>query len=111
LCGEIKLTLSYGRDPRDRRWCCPLLEAWGVRAHQEFTPAVRRRLAFTISASGTYAQAAELATEWGVAVDDSTLHALAQETGARAEEKTRRSSRMGAADANWRTQWLIPPTR
>ena len=26
-----------------------------------------------------YAQAAELATEWGVAVDDSTLHALAQE--------------------------------
>ena len=90
LCGEIKLTLRYGRDPRDQRWCCPLLEAWGVRAHQEFTPAVRRRLAFTLSASGTYAQAAELATEWGVAVDDSTLHALAQEAGARAEEQTLR---------------------
>ena len=88
LCGELKLTLRYGRDPRDRRWCCPRLEAWGVRAHQEFTPAVRRRLAFTLSASGTYAQAAELATEWGVAVDDSTLHALVQEVGARAEEQT-----------------------
>ena len=47
-------------------------------------------LAFTVSASGTYAQAAELATEWGVAVDDSTLHALAQETGARAGEQTLR---------------------
>ncbi len=90
LCGEIKLTLHYGRDPRDRRWCCPLLEVWGVRAHQEFTPAARRRLAFTLSASGTYAEAAELATEWGLPVDDSTLHALAQSAGARAEEQTAR---------------------
>jgi hypothetical protein len=66
------------------------LEAWGVRAHQEFTPAARRRLAFTVSASGTYAEAAELAAEWGVAVDDSTLHALVQDLGARAEEQTAR---------------------
>ncbi len=90
LCGEIKLTLRYGRDPRDQRWCCPLLEAWGVRAHQAFTPAARRRLAFTVSASGTYAEAAELATEWGLAVDDSTLHALVQNAGARAEAQTLR---------------------
>jgi hypothetical protein len=88
LHGEVKLTLSYGRDPRDQRWCCPLLEAWGVRAHQEFTPVARRRLAFTVSASGTYAEAAELATEWGVPVDDSTLHALVQQVGSRAEEQT-----------------------
>jgi hypothetical protein len=59
-----------------------------VGVHQEFTPAARRRLAFTVSASGTYAEAAELATEWGVAVDGSTLHALAQSVGARAEEQT-----------------------
>lgn len=90
MAGAVELSLSYGRDPRDGRWCCPLLEAWGVRAHQEFTPAARRRLAFTVSASGTYAEAAELATEWGVAVDGSTLHALAQNVGARAEEQTRR---------------------
>ena len=63
---------------------------WGVRAHQQFTPAARRRLAFTVSASGTYAQAAELATEWGVPVDDSTLHALVEELGARAEAQTAR---------------------
>ena len=90
LCGEMKLTLRYGRDPRDRRWCCPLLEAWGGRAHQEFTPAARRRLAFTVSASGPYAEAAELATAWGGAVDDSTLHALVAQLGVRAEAPTAR---------------------
>lgn len=50
----------------------------------------RRRLAFTVSASSTYAEAAELATEWGLPVDDSTLHALVQNLGARAEEQTLR---------------------
>ena len=61
-----------------------------MRARQEFTLALRRRLAFTVGTNGTDAQAAELATEWGVAVDDSTLHALARETGVRAEEQTLR---------------------
>ena len=86
----MTLTLRYGRDPRDGRWGCPLLEAWGVGPHQEFTPAARRRLAFTVSASGTYAEAAELAAEWGVAVADATLHALVQKAGARAEAQTLR---------------------
>ena len=87
LHGELTLTLWHGRDPRDGRWCCPLLEAWGVGRRQQFTPAARRRLAFTASSAGTYAEAAELATEWGVAVDDSTLHALVQQAGARAEQQ------------------------
>ncbi len=90
LSGALALTLRYGRDPRDGRWCCPLLEAWGVGPHQEFTPAVRRRLAFTVSASGTYAEAAEVATEWGVPVADATLHALVQNVGACAEAQTAR---------------------
>lgn len=66
--------------------------------HQEFTPAARRRLAFTVSASGTYAEAAELATEWGVPVDDSTLHALVQRAGARAEQQTLRRLETPAAE-------------
>jgi hypothetical protein len=61
-----------------------------VRAHQQFTPVARRRLAFTVSASATYAEAAEVATEWGLPVDDSTLPALVQNLGARAEEQTLR---------------------
>lgn len=90
LSGELELTLRYGRDPRDGRGCCPLLEAWGVGPHQGFTPAVQRRLAFTVSAGGTYAEAVELATEWGVPVADAPLHALVQRVGARAEQQTLR---------------------
>ena len=90
LHGPLELTLRYGRDPQDGRWGCPLLEAWGVRPHPEFTPVARRRLAFTVSASGTDAEAAELATEWGLAVADSTLHALVRHAGARAEAQTAR---------------------
>jgi hypothetical protein len=61
-----------------------------VSAHQEFTPAARRRLAFTASASGTHAEAAEVAAEWGLPVDDATMPAPVQSAGARAEEQTGR---------------------
>jgi hypothetical protein len=64
------------------------LEAWGVSAHLEFTPAGRRRLAFTASASGTYSEAAEVAAEWGLPVDDATMPAMVQSAGDRVEEKT-----------------------
>lgn len=56
--------------------------------HQQFTPAARRRLAFTATATSTYADAAAVATEWGVPVEDATLHTLVQRAGARAEEQT-----------------------
>lgn len=36
----------------------------------------------------TYADAAEVATEWGLAVEDSTLHALVQQAGAKAQAQT-----------------------
>lgn len=52
---------------------------------QTFTVAAQRRLAATVALTGTYAEAAELAGEWGVAVDDTTLHTLTQKLGARAE--------------------------
>ena len=100
LAGAVELKLSYGRDPRDGRWGCPLLEAWGVRPHQEFTPAARRRLAFTVSASGTDAEAAELAPAWGLAVADSTLHALGRHAGARAEAQTARRVAAPAPNGN-----------
>ena len=88
LHGAVELTLRWGRDPRDQRWCGPLREAWGVRPHQEFTPGARRRLGFTVSTRGTSAEAAELAVEGGLPVDASTLHALVQPAGGRAEEQT-----------------------
>ena len=59
-----------------------------MRPHQQLTPAARRRLAFTVTATSTYADAAAVATEWGLPVEDATLHTLVQQVGARAEAQT-----------------------
>jgi hypothetical protein len=45
------------------------------------------KLAFTVTATPSYADAAAVAGKWGVAVDDSTLHALTQRLGATAEAR------------------------
>jgi len=88
LHGPIELNLWYGREGSDGRWGCPLLESWGIQAHQQWTPAAQRRLASTAATSLTYAEAAELMAEWGLAVTDSTLHALVQKAGAKADQQT-----------------------
>jgi hypothetical protein len=43
------------------------------------------KLAFTITATASYEQAAAVAQKWGVPTTDSSLHALTQRLGARAE--------------------------
>jgi len=58
-------------------------------AHQPLTPLLADKLAFAVTATGSYAEAAALCAKWGCAVDDSTLHALAQGAGAKAEEQLR----------------------
>jgi hypothetical protein len=45
------------------------------------------RLCFTVTATGAYGSAAELAGKWGCPVDDSTLHALVRRVGQRAGEQ------------------------
>jgi len=54
--------------------------------HQKITPAFAEKLCFLVTATGSYEEAAQLANKWGLTVDDSTLHALVQRVGARAEE-------------------------
>jgi hypothetical protein len=46
------------------------------------------KLAFTVTATGSYSEAAAVAEKWGTSVEDSTLHALTQRLGKRAEEQT-----------------------
>jgi hypothetical protein len=86
--GVVELTVSYGYDPGRRQWGCPIRQHWGLRAHQQCSPGLEDKLAFTVTATGTYAQAAAVAEKWGSAVDDATLHALVQRLGARAEAQT-----------------------
>ncbi len=88
VVGMVKLQVWHGKDPQEQRWGCPIRERWGLSAHQECSLALEDKLAFTVTATGTYEQAAAVATKWGCPTDDATLHALVQRLGRRAEVQT-----------------------
>jgi hypothetical protein len=56
-------------------------------AHQKLTPGFAEKLCFTATAIGSYEEAAQVAGKWAQSIDDSTIHALVQRNGARAEEQ------------------------
>lgn len=82
--GEVALTVDYGLERATGQWVSPVRRAWGLTPHQQMSPAWAEKLAFTVTATGTYEEAAAVASRWGAPVDDATLHALAQRLGARA---------------------------
>jgi len=83
--GVVKLDVPYGQDATDQHWGCPIREHWGLTTHQQLSLALEDKLAFTITATASYEEAAALAQKWGVAVTDSLLHCLTQRLGSRAE--------------------------
>jgi hypothetical protein len=85
VAGVVELKVAYGQDPADRHWGCPVRELWGLTTHQQLSLALEDKLAFTITATASYEEAAALAQKWGVPVTDSALHSLTQRLGARAE--------------------------
>jgi len=86
--GVIELHVLHGQDPGDAHWGCPIREHWGLTRHQQLSLALEDKLAFTVTATGSYEEAAALAGKWGVVVDGATLHALTQRLGAKAEART-----------------------
>lgn len=86
--GVIKLQVLHGQDPADKHWGCPVREHWGLTCHQQLSLALEDKLAFTVTATASYEEAAAVAQKWGVTVSDSSLHALTQRLGARAEVRT-----------------------
>ena len=88
LAGGIELRVPYGRDSRDGHWGSPIRERWGLRAHQQLSLALEERLAFTVTATGSYEEAATLAQKWGVPISRASVHALTQRLGERAEART-----------------------
>jgi hypothetical protein len=83
--GVIELKVIYGQDAADRHWGCPVRELWGLTTHQQLSLALEDKLAFTITATASYEEAAALAQKWGVPVTDSALHSLTRRLGCRAE--------------------------
>jgi hypothetical protein len=88
LAGVVELQILHGQDPADAHWGCPVREHWGLSCHQQLSLALEDKLAFTVTATASYEEAAAVAGKWGVAVDGSTLHALTQRLGAKAEART-----------------------
>jgi hypothetical protein len=86
--GVIELKVIHGQDPADLHWGCPVRELWGLTAHQQLSLALEDKLAFTITATASYEEAAALAQKWGVPVTDSALHSLTRRLGSRAEARS-----------------------
>ena len=84
----VKVIAWYGQDPTTGGWGYPIRQSWGLSSHQQISPGLEDRLAFTLTATGSYSEAAAVAHKWGCPVDDSTLHVLAQRLGQRAEQQT-----------------------
>ena len=62
--GRVKLKVWHGQDPQDKHWGCPIRERWGLRAHQQMSPVLEEKLAFTATLAGSYAAAGLVAGKW-----------------------------------------------
>jgi hypothetical protein len=62
--GVVKLAVVYGQDGADQHWGCPIREHWGLTSHQQLSLALEDKLAFTITATSSYEEAAALARKW-----------------------------------------------
>jgi hypothetical protein len=96
--GKIKLKLWYGWDPVKRVWGSPMRQRWGLGSRQRMSPRLEDLLAFTVTATGSYEEAAAVAQKWGCEADDSTLQALTQRLGERAEEQTQERLQQAATE-------------
>jgi len=86
--GVVEITVWHGQDGRRGHWGCPIRQQWRLQPHQQMSPALQEKLAFTATLAGSFEDAAQLAAKWDCPVDDSVIHQLAQRMGARAEEQT-----------------------
>jgi hypothetical protein len=85
--GDVRLVVDYGQHPDTGQWYCPVKGVWQLSPHQKITPGYAQKLCFTATATGSYEEAAQVASQWSQSIDDSTVHALVQRAGARAEEQ------------------------
>ncbi len=83
--GAVSLAVWRGENPADGRWGCPIRQWWGLSPHQQLSPALEDKLAYFATVTGSYEAAARLAAKVGCPVEDSTIQALVQRLGARAE--------------------------
>jgi len=84
----VTLRVWYGRNPADGRWGCPIRQRWGLSPHQQLSPGLEDKLGYFATMTSSYEAAAQLAAKVGCGVEDSTIRALVQRLGAKAEAQT-----------------------
>jgi hypothetical protein len=105
--GTVRLMIDYGQDPHTPKWLCPQQQAWGLLPHQKITPGLAEKLCFTAAATTSYEQAAAVAAQWGVAVDDTIIHQQVQHAGERADQQAQ--ARVTASAATSTPKSTVPP--
>ena len=88
VVGIVKLAVWQGQEGKQGTWGSPIKERWRLRPHQQMTPALEEKLAFTATLAGSYEDASQIAARWGSPVDDSVIHQLVQRLGREAEDQT-----------------------
>lgn len=88
VVGRVELTIRHGKDPSDGHWGCPIRERWGLSAHQEMSPVLEQKLAFTATTTFSYEKASQMSANWDCPVEGSVIHALVQRLGRKAEQQT-----------------------
>lgn len=88
VVGVVELKVWQGQDGRDGPWGIPIRQKWSLKAHQQMSPALEEKLAFTATMAGSYEGASQIAKQWGSPVDDSVIHQLVQRLGQKVEEQT-----------------------
>lgn len=87
ILGMVQVEVWYGKDPQSGRWGCPIREQWGLTAHQQLSPTLEEKLAFTATVTFSYEAAARVAAKWGCPVSASAIHAVVQRRGEKAEQQ------------------------
>lgn len=96
--GAVALVVWHGQNPADGSWGCPIRQRWGLNPHQQLSPALEDKLGYFATVTGSYEAAARLAAKLGYPVEDSTVQALVQRLGGRAEAQTQARLKEVAAE-------------
>ena len=85
VSGKVQLQARHGRQAQDKKWICPARVAWGLKPYERKTPELQARLAYTVTAVGSYAEAETMAATWGTPVSDGCIHQQVQSLGPKAQ--------------------------
>ena len=85
VSGKVKLRARHGFQAQQKKWICPARVAWGLKPYERKTPELQARLAYTVTAVGSYAEAETMFAMWGTPVSDGCIHQQVQSLGKRAQ--------------------------